>query len=138
MGISCGITSGFYQTSPHFSRILSKNVALPPRRVSILGRTGPSEPRHDGFLATPGPPCLPRRPPRRDGHGAAGSLRTRDEAAFAELVRRHAGLGRRWLASEQDAEDCFQAAFLTLARKTGSVRAGQALAGWLFRVTWRL
>jgi RNA polymerase sigma factor (sigma-70 family) len=85
---------------------------------------------------------------RPDRHGEADAAlldrfaRTRDEASFAELVRRHGamvyGLSRRWLGSTQDAEDCFQAAFLTLARKADSIRVGQALPGWLFRVTRRL
>jgi RNA polymerase sigma factor (sigma-70 family) len=66
----------------------------------------------------------------------------REEAAFEALVRRHGpmvlGLCRRLLADVQDAEDAFQATFLVLVRKAGSLRQGKLLAGWLYRVAHRI
>src|SRR5260221_14000947 len=44
----------------------------------------------------------------------------------------------RVLPPRHDAEDAFQATFLTLVRKGGSIRRRQALASWLYRVAFRV
>ena len=66
----------------------------------------------------------------------------RDEAAFAALLQRHGGLVwsvcRRLLSRAEDVEDAFQATFLILIRKAGSVRRRGAVASWLYGVAYRI
>jgi RNA polymerase sigma factor (sigma-70 family) len=76
-----------------------------------------------------------------DGQLLEGYLRLRDDAALAALVRRHGpmvwGVCRRVLRSYHDAEDAFQATFLVLVRKAGSIVPRGAVANWLYGVARR-
>jgi RNA polymerase sigma factor (sigma-70 family) len=80
--------------------------------------------------------------PRPDADLLARFHADRDEAAFAALVRRHGGLVlaacRRVLREPADVEDAFQATFLVLLRKAGSIRRTPSVGGWLYRVAHRV
>lgn len=69
-------------------------------------------------------------------------LHKRDEAAFELLMWRHGvmvfGVCQRILQHAQDAEDAFQATFLTLARKAASIGKRESVSGWLYMVAFRI
>jgi RNA polymerase sigma factor (sigma-70 family) len=61
--------------------------------------------------------------------------------AFETLVKRHGpmvlGVCRNVLRRDQDAEDAFQATFLALARKAGTIHNREILGCWLREVAYR-
>ncbi len=48
------------------------------------------------------------------------------------------GVCRQWLRDPRDAEDAFQATFLVLVRKAGSLRDCTLLGNWLYGVAYRV
>jgi RNA polymerase sigma factor (sigma-70 family) len=68
-------------------------------------------------------------------------LSRHEEAAFEALLCRHGpmvlGVCLRVLRNVHDAEDAFQATFLVLARKAGSLCSRELLGNWLYGVAYR-
>jgi RNA polymerase sigma factor (sigma-70 family) len=77
-----------------------------------------------------------------DGELLERWARQRDQAAFELLQWRHGPMVlstcRRLLSDPHAAEDAYQATWLILVRKAGSIRRGEALAAWLHRVAVRV
>jgi RNA polymerase sigma factor (sigma-70 family) len=73
-----------------------------------------------------------------DGRLLGRFIEERDDAAFEALVRRHGpmvlGVCRRILRHEEDSQDAFQATFLVLVRKAGSVVPREMVGNWLYGV----
>src|SRR5439155_2416819 len=65
-----------------------------------------------------------------------------DRDAFELLIARHGpmvlGTARRLVDSTHDAEDVFQAVFLSLARLAKTIRQGRTLPAWLHKTTCRI
>jgi RNA polymerase sigma factor (sigma-70 family) len=65
-----------------------------------------------------------------------------DAEAFATLVQRHGpmvfGVCQRMLGDHHEAEDCFQATFLILARRARAVGRPELVGGWLHGVACRV
>jgi len=96
------------------------------RRVATLLRVGATGDMTDGQLL--------ERFAARDGEAA--------ELAFAELVERHGGMVsqvcRSVLRDDHEARDAFQATFLVLVNKAGSLWVVDSLAPWLHSVAHRV
>jgi RNA polymerase sigma factor (sigma-70 family) len=77
-----------------------------------------------------------------DGQLLDRYLARRDESAFAALVMRHGpmvlGVCHSILHGAPEVEDAFQATFLVLIRKAGTIRGRDAVGGWLHRVAHRV
>jgi RNA polymerase sigma factor (sigma-70 family) len=83
-----------------------------------------------------GPPDTP------DGELLERFTAAREGPAFEALLRRYGpmvlGVCRRVLGNAHDAEDAFQATFLTLARKADSICKRDSLGSWLYGVAFRV
>ncbi len=77
-----------------------------------------------------------------EGQLLARFVGDRDEVAFEAIVSRHGpmvlGICRRLLDDPHDVEDAFQATFLVLVRRAGSLRDRDLLANWLYGVALRI
>ncbi len=65
-----------------------------------------------------------------------------DDDAFAQLVARYSrlvwGQCRNLLSNDADADDAFQASFITLAKSAKTIRVGAPLGPWLHGVAFRV
>ncbi len=64
-----------------------------------------------------------------------------EQLALEALLRRHGAMGlgrcRRILRDNTDAEDAFQATFIVLARRAGSIQPRSKVGNWLYGVAYR-
>lgn len=65
-----------------------------------------------------------------------------DESAFQTLVQRYGamvlGVCRRVLSNADEADDAFQATFLVLVRRAGTIEMPDLLGNWLYGVAYRI
>jgi RNA polymerase sigma factor (sigma-70 family) len=77
-----------------------------------------------------------------DGELLRRFVRAGDAEAFAAIVQRHGpmvyGVCTRMLDDAHEAEDCFQATFLILARRARAVGRPELVGGWLHGVAQRV
>jgi RNA polymerase sigma factor (sigma-70 family) len=83
----------------------------------------------------------PRSEDVTDGELLERFVARREEAAFAELLRRYGPMVlctcRGLLRNAHDAEDAFQATFLVLVRRAGALEKRACLGSWLYAVARR-
>ena len=76
-----------------------------------------------------------------DDRARVARAREGDRGAFGELVVRHEramlAIARAYFASEADAEDAVQEAFVTAFRRLGQLADDGRFAGWVARITVR-
>jgi RNA polymerase sigma factor (sigma-70 family) len=93
--------------------------------------------RHIRALA--GPQAVAALP---DGQLLQEYVLRQSELAFSALLGRHGpmvwAVCRRLVATEADAEDAFQATFLVLARRAGSIRKQDSLGSFLYGTAYRV
>jgi RNA polymerase sigma-70 factor (ECF subfamily) len=74
-----------------------------------------------------------------DDAALVARARDGDRVAFGELVSRHTrgafAIARAYFASEADAEDAVQEAFVKAFRALDQLKDGRKFAGWLARIT---
>ncbi|HZV05282.1 MAG TPA: sigma-70 family RNA polymerase sigma factor [Gemmataceae bacterium] len=77
-----------------------------------------------------------------DGDLLTRFVTSRDDAAFAALVRRHSGMVlsvcRRVLRNQHDVEDAFQATFIKLVEKAAAIRKRNSVGSWLHGAAYRI
>jgi RNA polymerase sigma factor (sigma-70 family) len=75
-----------------------------------------------------------------DGQLLAQFIGQRDERAFEALLKRHGPMVRgvclRMLGNSHDADDAFQATFLILVHKAGSLKSRELVGNWLYGVAY--
>ena len=94
------------------------------------------------MAATPDPDFVPARWARWPDAELLCALALRDEEALRELFRRYApavyAQCRRHLSDPSDLDDVFQATFVVLARKAGTLAHPERLCSWLCGVADRI
>jgi RNA polymerase sigma factor (sigma-70 family) len=79
--------------------------------------------------------------PHSDAQLLEAFLAGRDDIAFKVLVDRYGpmvlGVCRRVLRHMQDSEDAFQATFMVLVRRAGSLKKRESVGNWLYGVAYR-
>lgn len=80
--------------------------------------------------------------PQSDARLLGQFIEAGDHHAFEALLDRHGpmvlGTARRLVANATDADDVYQAVFLSLARLAKTIRRGQSVPNWLYRATCRV